>query len=91
MAQNQADGIALPPGQACGCPPPALSGLASVGRFEEFENFAAFLGGEVGPHAHVEHGDVPLGIVIGTGRTDVVAASAILGPHLRAAPGRGDG
>ncbi len=42
-----------------------------------------FLGGQVGPDAHVEHHDFPLSVAIKGGRPDVMAVAAILRPQLR--------
>ena len=48
-----------------------------------------FIGGEVGPHPHVERNDFPLGVAVGAWRADIVAVSTVLGPELSARrPGR---
>ena len=52
----------------------------SVGRFQKGQDFLVFIRGEVGPDAHVEQDDVPLGVAVKRRGADVVAVAAILRP-----------
>src|SRR6266487_5567838 len=56
--------------------------LGSMCRLEKGENLFVFLGGQVGAHAHMEHDDFPLSVAVGTGRAEVMAMAAVLGPHF---------
>ncbi len=61
-----------------------------MGRSHERQDQPVLLGGQVGPDTHVEHRHVPLGVTVGTGRSNVVAVPAGLRPELRSCLGRGN-